>query len=151
MDDQKNTEDVLELASKTWNRLTNAAVKAGFREGIEDGRQSVFQEGFDKGYKEAFKTAFELGRYKGLAAGLPKDHNHPLEISSILDKTRRGECYICLKNTRTKKSNETFDEKSIDDIIEDQRKHSTIVLDRLHEYFELLMKDCNVDISETKL
>ncbi|XP_053985987.1 uncharacterized protein LOC128880202 [Hylaeus volcanicus] len=146
MDKFSNTsqiEESLDIATKDWNRITSAAKKAGYREGIENGADSVFQEGFDKGYEEAFKTAFILGKFKSLLN--TQDTEYPSSINKILDKTRRGACYICEMESQNKNDDT---QKPFPQIINEQRTHSMKVIETLCQYFQPHMKELNITESD---
>jgi len=148
MDYSSDSEDSLELAAKTWNRVVEGASKTGYREGIEEGTQAVFQGDFDKGYEDGFKAAFELGKYKGLAAAFSKDYKHPEYIEEILDKTRRGACHICILESKDKGIDGS--NLSSTDILADHAKHVVATIRILHDYFEPFMKERGIDINQLK-
>ncbi|XP_072767169.1 uncharacterized protein [Anoplolepis gracilipes] len=130
-------DDSLHVASKCWERITDIAIKTGYREGIQDGADSVLQEGFDIGYKDGFETAFKLGKCKSLATILSPTLKHPADVAAVLDKTRRGACWICSVEQKT---NNTYKDIKFSKILSNQRKHSATVINRLHEYFETNLK-----------
>ncbi|XP_008550535.1 uncharacterized protein LOC103573285 [Microplitis demolitor] len=141
MDDCNELDESLEIASKTWSRITETANTTGFREGIDAGSELVLQEDFDRGYTDGFKTAYVLGKYKGLASSLFKDIKHPKEINDILEKTRRGACYIC--------------EAQYSGVIKDQEviltkheEHTLKTCEILRSYFEPLLKNLGIDIND---
>lgn len=147
--DVTETDDSLNIATKDWNRAIDIAKKHGYREGIENGVNSVFQEGFDKGYEEAFETAFILGKFKSLLNVIPQDVILPEHIKKILDKTRRGACYICMIESQGKNDMQ----KSFSQIINEQKKHSLNIIKILDEYFQPYVKELNInksDISKLK-
>ena len=147
MDNSKNsseTEDSLDIAAKSWNRIINAAKTSGYREGVENGSNDVFQEGFDKGYEEGFKTAFILGKLKSLINAMPRNTEHPQHINDVLDKTRRGACYICV--TESQNTDENI-QKPLSQIVNEQRAHSTEHIQALRHYFQSYVKELNIDQS----
>ncbi|XP_003707464.2 uncharacterized protein LOC100882310 [Megachile rotundata] len=147
--DATETDDSLNIATKDWNRAVEIAKKNGYKEGIENGANSVFQKGFDKGYEEAFETAFMLGKFKSLLNVIPQNIILPEHIKEILDKTKRGACYICMGESQGKNNTQ----KSFSQIINEQRKHSLHVIQILDEYFQPYVKELNIsklDISELK-
>ena len=147
MDDLKNsseTEDSLDIATKSWNRIINAAKTSGYREGVENGSNDVFQEGFNKGYEEGFKTAFILGKFKSLINAMPQNTEHPQHIRDVLDKTRRGACYICATESRSTDENI---QKPLSQCVNEQRAHSTEHIRALRQYFQSYVKELNIDQS----
>ncbi|XP_076166818.1 uncharacterized protein LOC143146417 [Ptiloglossa arizonensis] len=138
------TEESLNIAAKDWNRITNAAREVGYREGIQNGSDIVSQEGFDKGYIEAFKTAFILGKFKSLLNIMPQNIKHPQNINKILDKTRRGACYICVLESQNRNDDT---QKPFSQIINEQKSHSIKVIEKLYQYFKPYIKDLNIDES----
>ena len=104
---------------------------------------SVFQDGFDRGYKEAFKITFLIGIYKGLANCLIKELDHPTEIENLLSKTKRGICYLCEMEI---KDAADVPEKTIVEIENCQKEHSSKILKSLEEYFHPLLKKHNIDL-----
>ncbi|XP_076656602.1 uncharacterized protein LOC143361242 [Halictus rubicundus] len=147
MDEFSNTpetEESLDIATKDWNRVINTAKKVGYKEGIESGSDSVFQEGFDKGYEEGFKTAFNLGKLKSLLNTIAQDTEHPQDIKEILDKTRRGACHTC---SMVSKNPNYETDKPFSEVIDEQRQHSTKIIQRLCQHFHLNEKDFNIDKS----
>lgn len=152
MDDGEEIENPVELSEKNWNRVIDAATKAGYREGIEEGKQSVFQEGFDIGYEDALKTAFLLGKYKGLATGLNGHLNTSSPVNEILEKTRRGACYICVKESEKGKDKaEDYIEPPLQELRNEQKIHSEKVIGTLHEHFENLLKERGLSVDEFQL
>jgi hypothetical protein len=141
-------DDSLHIASKCWERMTNAAVKTGYREGIQDGVDSVLQEGFDIGYKDGFKTAFTLGKYKSLATSLSPTLKHPADVATALDKTRRGACWICSVESQNKTFN-TYENIQFSEILNNQRIYSAAVINRLHEYFEPILNKSGIGTNLT--
>ncbi|GAB1863565.1 hypothetical protein CAJAP_04644 [Camponotus japonicus] len=137
-------DDSLNIASKCWERITDAAIKTGYREGIQDGTDSVLQEGFDLGYKDGFETAFKLGKYKSLATILAPTLKHPTDIATILDKTRRGACWICIMESQNKIGN-IHENVQFSEILNNQRIHSAAVISRLHEYFEPILNETSIE------
>ncbi|XP_076235171.1 uncharacterized protein LOC143179733 [Calliopsis andreniformis] len=137
-------EDSLDIASREWNRIRNAAKKTGYREGVENGSNDVFQQGFDKGYEEGFKTAFILGKFKSLLKAMPQNAKHPQDVNRILDKTRRGECHICM--TASQHMDEDA-QKPLSQIINEQRAHSTKCIQTLYQYFQSDVEKLNIDES----
>ncbi|XP_029161969.1 protein YAE1 homolog [Nylanderia fulva] len=129
-------DDSLHIASKCWERVMDAAAKTGYREGIQNGADSVLQEGFEIGFKDGFETAFTLGRYKSLATSLPSTVKHPADVTTVLDKTRRGACWVCSMESQNKTSNENI---QFSEILSNQRTHSAAVINRLKEYFEPIL------------
>lgn len=109
----------------------------------------MFQEGFDIGYEDAFGTAFTLGRYKGLATALASDQHSPA-VDDILDKTRRGACCVCAK-PQSKKTNDDFEEESLQEVQNEQKKRSAEVTETLHSHFGKLLKDRGLSISDFQL
>nr|XP_012228952.1 PREDICTED: yae1 domain-containing protein 1 [Linepithema humile] len=136
-------DESLQIASKCWERVMNAASKTGYREGVQDGADSVLQEGFDIGFKDGFETAFTLGKYKSLAATLSSTSKHPTDIAAILEKTRRGACHICSAESQ----NPNIHDMPFSEILKDQKTHSTKVINRLHEYFEPILNNSNIGIN----
>ncbi|KYN03499.1 PREDICTED: uncharacterized protein LOC108773409 [Cyphomyrmex costatus] len=147
-DDLAKDDESLNIASKCWKRITDAAVKTGYREGIQDGADSVLQEGFDIGYKDGFETAFILGRYKGLAAASTFTLEHPTDVAVALEKTRRGACWICNVESQTKPFN-PHENASFSEILSKQRENSAEVINRLHEYFKLDLEKSDTGINST--
>ncbi|XP_033328195.2 uncharacterized protein LOC117221384 [Megalopta genalis] len=147
MDEFSNTpetEESLDIAAKDWDRVINAAKKIGYKEGVENGSDAVFQEGFDKGYEEGFKSAFNLGKFKSLLNTVTQDIKYPQDVKEILDKTRRGACHICLMESQ----NPNYEtEKLFSQVIDEQREHSTKIMQRLCQYFHLNVKDLNINES----
>ncbi|XP_017891635.1 putative tRNA 2'-phosphotransferase [Ceratina calcarata] len=142
---ESDSEDSFNVACKNWDRITDAAKKTGYRKGIEDGTDSVFQEGFDKGYKEGFQTAFLLGKFKSLLNVVPPNVERPQNIKEILDKTRRGACYLCMTASHE-------EEKSFSQIDNEQQLHSIRILQTLHEYFQPYAKPLNFnDLNEFQI
>ncbi|XP_070148750.1 protein YAE1 homolog [Polyergus mexicanus] len=141
-------DDSLYIASKCWRRITDTAIKTGYREGIQDGTDSVLQEGFDIGYKDGFETAFKLGKYKSLATILSPTLQHPTNVATVLDKTRRGACWICSMESQNKTSN-IYEDIQFSKILNDQRIHSTAVISRLHKYFEPILKKSGIETNLT--
>lgn len=139
-------DDSLHIASKCWERVMDAAIKTGYREGIQAGADSVLQEGFDIGYKDGFKTAFTLGKYKSLAISLSSTVKHPEDITAILDKTRRGACWICSMESQNKTWNENI---QFSEILNKQRAHSAAVINRLNEYFEPILNKSGIKTNLT--
>ncbi|XP_012285447.1 uncharacterized protein LOC105702445 [Orussus abietinus] len=144
-----NTEDTLDLASKTWSRSADSAFKAGYREGIAKGEESIFQDSFDQGYKDGFQTTFALGKYKSLAFVLPKDHVCPKEVEAVLNNIKRGACYICTEQDKTSGSN--VNEKSFSECQKNQKDHAEKIIQMLHEYYETVMRKHGVDLNELDL
>ncbi|KZC06177.1 hypothetical protein WN55_10086 [Dufourea novaeangliae] len=145
MDESASTPEVeesLHVAAKNFVRIINAAKKGGYREGVENGSDSVFQEGFDRGFEEGFKHGFVLGKFKSLLSVMPQNTEHPQDIKEILDKTRRGICYICSKEPLI--MNHEI-QKPYVEIIDEQKRYSTKVMQRLHQYFQPYLKDLNFD------
>ncbi|XP_011882421.1 PREDICTED: uncharacterized protein LOC105570076 [Vollenhovia emeryi] len=136
------TDDSLEVASKSWERVMDTAAKIGYREGIQDGGDSVLQEGFDIGFKDGFEAAFPLGRLKGLAVAATPTREHPAHVLAALDKTRRGACRICDVGSSNQREGIAF-ERALDE----QKIHSMEVLARLHMYFEPILKKLGIDIN----
>ncbi|CAK9822648.1 hypothetical protein ANTRET_LOCUS1133 [Anthophora retusa] len=139
-----DSEDSLNIATKDWNRLTDAARKNGYREGMQDGSEFAFQDGFDAGYLEAFDTAFILGKFKSLLNSMPKDIEHPPNINEILKNTRRGVCHMCITNSES-----TNIQKSSSQIIEEQKTYSKNILKTLHEYFQPYIEQLNISNMDT--
>lgn len=108
----------------------------------------MLQEGFDIGYKDGFETAFTLGRYKGLAATSTSMSEHPADVTAVLDKTRRGACWICDVESRNETSNPR-ENAPFSEVLNEQRAHSTGVVGRLHEYLEPVLKRSGVEIDST--
>jgi len=108
----------------------------------------VLQEGFDIGYKDGFETAFTLGRYKGLIAASTFTSEHPADVVAVLDKTRRGACRICDVESQNKTSN-PHENAPFCEVLNEQREHSTDVINRLHEYFEPILKKSGIGINST--
>ncbi|KAL6263965.1 hypothetical protein P5V15_004046 [Pogonomyrmex californicus] len=139
-------DDSLYVASKCWERVMNVAAKTGYREGMQDGADSVLQNGFDIGFKDGFKTAFMLGRYKGLAiVSMPSTLEHPADVTAILDKTRRGACWICSIESQSETSN-LPETAPFSEILNEQRMHSTKIISRLCEYFKPVLKKSGIDL-----
>ncbi|XP_031833550.1 uncharacterized protein LOC116427399 isoform X2 [Nomia melanderi] len=114
------------------------------REGLENGSDSVFQEGFDKGYEEGFKNGFILGKFKSLLNTVPQVNEHPQDIKEILNKTKRGVCNICLMESQ----NVNYEtQKPFSQVIDEQRNHSTEVIQRLCQYFQPHVKKLNINES----
>ncbi|XP_019883841.1 uncharacterized protein LOC105253837 isoform X2 [Camponotus floridanus] len=107
-------DDSLNIASKCWERITDAAIKTGYREGIQDGADSILQEGFD------------------------------LDIATVLDKTRRGACWICIMESQNKIGN-IHENVQFSEILNNQRIHSAAVISRLHEYFEPILNESSIE------
>lgn len=108
----------------------------------------MLQEGFDVGYKDGFETAFTLGRYKGLTAASTSMSEHPVDVAAVLNKTRRGACWICDVESR----NKTFNPHEIApffEVLNEQRIHSAEVISRLHEYLEPVLKKSGIEINST--
>lgn len=147
-DPRSETDDSLYIASKCWERVMDGAVKTGYREGAQDGADSVLQEGFDIGYKDGFETAFALGRYKSLTVASTSMSEHPADVSAALDKTRRGACWICDMESRNKTSN-PYENAPFSEVLNEQRTHSAEVINRLHEYFEPVLKKSGIAINST--
>jgi len=108
----------------------------------------VLQEGFDIGYKDGFETAFTLGRYKGLIAASTFMLEHPADVVAVLDKTRRGACWICDVESRNKTSN-PHENALFSEVLNEQRVHSTNVISKLHEYFEPILKKSGIGTNST--
>ncbi|XP_046629011.1 uncharacterized protein LOC124309404 [Neodiprion virginianus] len=138
MDDCEEIEHSVELSERNWNRVINRAIKAGYREGVEEGKKSVFQEGFDIGYNDAFETAFVLGKYKGLATAMSNDSQTPPATDDVLEKTRRGACYVCNESTKSKVKTDDFVKMPLQDIRNGQKKYSTRILETLQHQFDKL-------------
>lgn len=100
------------------------------------------------GYKDGFETAFMLGRYKGLAAFSSSMSEHPVDVITALDKTRRGACWICNVESRNKTSSPK-ENASFSEVLNEQRAHSTEVINRLHEYLEPVLKKSGIGINST--
>lgn len=100
----------------------------------------MLQEGFDIGFEDGFKTAFVLGKYKSLIATVSSTLKHPTDIAAILEKTRRGACHICSVESQ----NPNVHDMPFSEILENQRTHSTKVINRLHEYFEPILNNSNI-------
>ncbi|XP_034176870.1 uncharacterized protein LOC117602677 [Osmia lignaria lignaria] len=139
--DVVKTDDSLNIAAKDWNRTIEIAKKHGYREGVASGADSVFQEGFDIGYKEAFQTAFILGKFKSILNFNPQDVKLPDHIKEILDKTRRGACYICMEESEGRNDMQ----KSLSQIINEQRTYSLNIIQTLYEYFQPYVKELNIN------
>lgn len=139
-------EDNLLVAAKNWNRIIDAAKKTGYREGIEHGSESAFQQGFDEGYKDGFKIAFLLGKFKSLINNTATNAELPFDIKEILDKTRRGECYLCkLESENTQKD---IQNKPYSQIVSAQKMHLNKVIERLYQHFQPIIKQLNIDDSD---
>ncbi|XP_050455720.1 uncharacterized protein LOC126853734 [Cataglyphis hispanica] len=141
-------DDSLYIASKCWERIMDGAVKTGYREGIQDGTDSVLQEGFDIGYKDGFETAFKLGKCKSLATILSPTLKHPADVATVLDKTRRGACWICSVESQNETCN-TYENIQFSEILNNQRIHSKTVINRLHEYFEPILNKSGIGTNLT--
>ncbi|XP_034941395.1 protein YAE1 homolog [Chelonus insularis] len=144
MDDLDDGDEALQIGERTWNRAVKAAEKEGFREGVEEGADQVLQKDFDEGYEDGFRIAFILGHYKGLAAFLFKNIDHPKEINDILEITRRGACYIC--EVESKQENKDDDET----ILHNHREHTLKICKKLKAYFDPLLKNKGIDTDFTK-
>lgn len=118
----------------------------GYREGIDEGSESVYQDGFDKGYEEGFPIAFALGKFKGLSTLLPNNVQHPSKIKQILEKTRRGECYVCSLESDPKKVMSPGTKEEFQSILCKQVEHSEETIETLKKYFQTVFKDQEVDI-----
>lgn len=138
-------DESLDIATKDWDRVINTAKKVGYKEGIESGSDSVFQEGFNKGYEEGFKIAFNLGKLKSLLRIVAEDTEHPQDIKEILEKTRRGACHICsmVSQNPNYETDEPFTQ-----VIDEQRKHSRKIMQRLCQHFHLNAKDFDINESD---
>ncbi|XP_043511907.1 uncharacterized protein LOC122529655 isoform X1 [Frieseomelitta varia] len=148
MENSPNKSDIensSNIAAKDWDRIINNAKVRGFRRGIDDGTDLVYQESFDNGYKEGFQTAFILGKFKSLLNSTPGDVEYPQNIKEILDKTRKGVCYMCA--TKLEDMSET-NQKSFDQIFDEQRSYSVQVLQMLYEYFQPYVKQLNISESD---
>ncbi|EFN79931.1 uncharacterized protein LOC105187314 [Harpegnathos saltator] len=143
-DSYSQDDDSLDIASKSCKRVVDIATKTGYREGVQDGEDSVLQESFDIGYKDGFKTAFILGKYKGLSHALSSNIKHPVDIAATLDKTKRGICWICKMESENTTYN--YENISFSEILKNQKKHSTEVLNKLHEHFQPVLKESNIEV-----
>lgn len=101
------------------------------------------QEGFDIGYADGFKTAFILGKYKSLSLGLSSNIKHPVDVTVILDKTKQGVCWICSMESQ----NITYEDISFTEVLNNQRKYSTEVINKLHEHFQPVLKESSIKTS----
>ncbi|XP_014467664.1 PREDICTED: uncharacterized protein LOC106740795 [Dinoponera quadriceps] len=137
-------DDSLDIASKCWKRVIDTATKTGYREGIQDGADSVLQKGFDIGYEDGFKTAFMLGKYKSLSLVLLSGIKHPVDVAITLDKTKQGICWICSMESQNITCN--YESISFSEVLNNQRKHSTEIINKLHEHFQSVLKEPNIKI-----
>ncbi|XP_032686891.1 uncharacterized protein LOC116851530 [Odontomachus brunneus] len=145
-DDSYSAEDdSLDIASKCWQRVINTAAKTGYREGIQNGTDSVLQEGFDIGYEDGFKIAFMLGKYKSLSLASSSTIEHPADVTVTLNKTKRGVCWICSMESQNKSCN--YENISFSKVLDNQRKYSTDVINRLHEHFQSVLKESSIETS----
>lgn len=117
---------------------------------MDDGSDAVLQEGFDLGYVEAFKTSFAIGIYKSMAQALPKTVTISREIEEILRTADTGACVLC-KNTVTVSSRRKAEEKTLEQLLKEQRQHSAHVIRILHDYFVPLLKEHNVTLDPMKI
>lgn len=106
----------------------------------------MLQEAFDMGFKDGFETAFILGRYKALSTILSNSTlKHPPDITSLLDKTRRGECWICSIESQNEMS-VRYKDTPFSEILCKQRAHCLEATNRLHEYFKSLLRESKIEI-----
>ncbi|XP_043462152.1 uncharacterized protein LOC122498475 isoform X2 [Leptopilina heterotoma] len=124
--------------------------RKGYREGMDDGSDDVLQEGFDLGYVEAFKTSFAIGIYKSMAQALPKTVEISKEIEEILRTSDTGACVLC-KNTVSVSSRRKTEEKTLEQILKEQRQHSAHIIKMLYDYFVPLLKEHNVTLDPMKI
>lgn len=141
------TDDTIEVASKSWQRMKDAAIKAGYREGIEDGSQSVFQDGFDKGYETAFNNAFQLGRCKGLSVALPETTEHPRHMQKLIDGAKRGACYLCEETNDSYLNEVNGGTSAFESLVNKQKEHSRKAVKDLQEYLKPLLEECQIQVN----
>lgn len=87
-----------------------------------------------------------MGKYKSLAISLLPTVKHPEDITAILDKTRRGACWICSMESQSKTWNENI---QFSEILNKQRTHSVAVINRLNEYFEPILNKSGIKTNLT--
>lgn len=102
------------------------------------------QEGFDIGYEDGFKIAFMLGKYKSLSLA-SSTMKHPADITVILNKTKRSICWICSMESQNKSCN--YENISFSKVLDNQRKYSAEVINRLHEHFQSILKESSIEMS----
>lgn len=84
-----------------------------------------------------------MGRYKSLAT-LASTLKYPADIATVLDKTRRGACWICLMESQNKTCN-VHENIQFSEMLNNQRIHSAAVISRLHEYFEPILNESDTE------
>jgi len=99
----------------------------------------VLQNGFDMGYKDGFEIAFMLGRYKGLLAAMSPSLKHSADVTVVLDKTRRGACWICSVESQNEIES-SYEQIPFSEILNNQKTYSVEVIKRLREYTESLLE-----------
>lgn len=87
-----------------------------------------------------------MGKCKSLATILSPtlQHPHPADIVTVLDKTRRGACWICIMESQDKTSN-IHENIQFSEILNNQKIHSAAVINRLHEYFEPILNKLDIE------
>jgi len=90
------------------------------------------------GYKDGFETAFVLGRCKGLLAVISPTLKHSADVTAVLDKTRRGACWICSVKSKQNEIEPNYEQIPFSEILNNQKTYSVDVIKRLHEYTESL-------------
>lgn len=82
-----------------------------------------------------------LGKYKGLASAMSAERQSSPVIDTILEKTRRGACQVCIEESKKGKNTEDDNvEPLLEDVKNLQRICSSEVLGTLRDHFDILLK-----------
>jgi len=103
----------------------------------------VLQNGFDMGYKDGFEIAFMLGRYKGLLAAMSPTLKHSADVTAVLDKTRRGACWICNVESQNEIT-PSYEQIPFSEILNNQKVYSAEVTKGLREYTESFLEKTSI-------
>lgn len=85
-----------------------------------------------------------LGKYKSLNFDLSSNIKHSVDVVGILNEAKQDMCWICSMESQNTTRN--YEDLSFAEILNIQRRHSTEVINKLHEQLQTVLKESNIEI-----